>query len=78
MIVYDELRECDQCGQCFLPTPQAGDVCPECEEEHAAQVAEQEENQLLEKALACKCGAWGISYINGRPYHVADCVCGRT
>ena len=68
--------ECDQCGQCLPNGLLPGDLCPQCDEEHAAQVAEEQADRRLETALACKCGAWGISYLNGLPYHCADCVCG--
>lgn len=51
--------------------------CPhrdECEAEHAAEQAERELEERCRCAGDCQCGAW--QFINGRPVHVADCVCG--
>lgn len=36
---------------------------------------EEQREALIEIALSCRCGAWGLTK-NGQVAHVADCICG--
>lgn len=54
------------------------DMTDEEKEEYRRQEREDEEERMLdelyERCYACHCGAWQV--VNGKPCHVADCICG--
>lgn len=66
------MSECDfakwdgECGDCPYQV--------ECEEHCLDMEEEAELERQCTYAGDCQCGAW--QFINGRPVHVADCVCG--
>jgi hypothetical protein len=76
--IMNDLNECEECGTCFKPSYDEQCVCPDCEMEHTLRVVAEQKERLMDAALDCRCGAYGISKSTGQPYHCADCVCGRT
>lgn len=69
---------CSECGQITESELEADSgLCHDCQAAGQEDEEDYEREQLIEKCLDCRCGAYGFSK-TGQPYHAADCVCGRT
>lgn len=67
---------CSECGvPCFY------DICDDCDDERAridSDYWEQDDDEPDYSDFDCTCGAWEWSEKQGRPIHIADCICGSS
>jgi hypothetical protein len=64
------------CEECGIEISEDEYWCPRCiEADDEIDYEEREENERLEIAANCTCGAWQICE-NGDVIHTADCCCG--
>lgn len=68
---------CPNCG--YVITAYWCDDFEEDDDRHYDEddIREQKENDQIEMAYSCTCGAWQISNKTGLAVHVADCICGN-
>lgn len=68
-----KLKLCEECHS--APAKPGFDWCNHCLEEEAIRWEEEEEDY---SDFDCTCGAWQWNKKEGRPIHVADCICGSS